>query len=454
MPTTTQNHAEHNATDMEQSAEDRLLTAKAKQLREREAARKTSRKNPEGIAHVWIGLITTGTFLLLLVGINAISPDSGPVASLRNVVMSVLGAALVYGVGYFSIKIGAERVAAGDRTMLALCLGGFMAAAMIIAPTTYFAMAKKIAVEIELTDHGQDIKASTEAANRVAIESQTIKPIVADGHKDIRDTESCERLRGCLTGKPYAGKGPAPVSDFLGSAANRFGRAVRTMEDAEGRRDGLIRDLNRAGDRYNEVASDRSQNAKDKRKTLIALDSEIRDKLAQLEQVSPSRVLQNLAGDLRSSQDDEIGSRKQRSGMELAEALVRNHAKRLREALAELHADLVPLPPFPGPVSLSSSFSASVLPNTLPYLLLAIFIECSGVFCFLLCVKYHRGRLLDHLALLEMDAQETDSSLLPAKNGANADGALNGAKQPDGGQKHRATPKNHSGHHNRRSRGQ
>lgn len=94
--------------------------------------------------------------------------------------------------------------------------------------------------------------------------------------------------------------------------------------------------------------------------------------------------------------------------MERAVEIVRGHALLLDNALGELKADLAPLPAFPGPVSLASSFSASVLPNTLPYLLLAIFIECSGVFCFLLCVKYQRGLLLDHLALMEMEERRAD----------------------------------------------
>lgn len=416
---------QHKRREPNQSTEDRLKTAKAVQLREREQSRRNVRSNPEGLAHTWIGLMTAGTFILLLVGISGISPDTGPVASLRNIVMSALGAALVFGVGYFSIRVGAERVAVGDRTMLVLCLAGFLAAGLIIAPTTYFAMAKKIAAEISLTDHGQEIKARIEAANRAAIESQTIKPVVVSAHADVRDKESCERARGCLTGRPYTGSGPAPVSDFLGGAADRFGRAVRAIEAAEANRDGLIRDLNRAGDRFNDIASDRSQKAQDRRKALIALDSEIRDKLAQLEQVSPRRLLMSLSRDLRASVGGETNSDGQRSGMERAVGIVRGHALLLDNALGELKADLVPLPPFPGPVSLASSFSASVLPNTLPYLLLAIFIECSGVFCFLLCVKYQRGLLLDHLALMEFEGHGTgrESRASHRYSGSKANGA-------------------------------
>jgi hypothetical protein len=334
--------------------------------------------------------------------------------------MSALGAALVFGVGYFSIRIGAERVAAGDRTMLALCLAGFLAAGLIIAPTTYFAMAKKIAAEISLTDHGQEIKARIEAANRAAIESQTIKPVVTSALADVRGKESCERARGCLTGRPYTGSGPAPVSDFLGGAADRFGRAVRAIEAAETNRDGLIRDLNRAGDRFNDIASDRSINAQDKWKALITLDSEIRDKLAQLEQVSPRRLLMSLSRDLRASVGGQTNSDGQRGGMERAVEIVRGHALLLDNALGELNSELAPLPAFPGPVSLASSFSASVLPNTLPYLLLAIFIECSGAFCFLLCVKYHRGQLLDHLALMEMEERKVTRGSRSPRRSANA----------------------------------
>ena len=351
MPAPTQNSYTPAADNVVLSAEDRLKTAKAIQLREREQERKTGHNNPEKFALGWIGIIASGTFLMPLVGINAISPDTGPLASLRNVVMSVLGGVLVFGVGHFSIRIGAERVAAGDRSILVLCLGGYIATALIVAPIAYFAMAQKIAVEIGFTDHGQNISANIEAANRVAIKSQTIKPIADEGYTEISGIESCERLRGCLTNKPYSGTGPAPVSDFLGRAANKFKRAVSIMEEAENSRDSLIRDLNKAGDRFNEVAADRTLNTADKRKTLIALDSAIRDKLAQLEQVSPSRVLQNLS-DLRSSS---LNNARSGEGMAKAEKLARIHALRLDKALAELHAEPKPLPPFPGPVVLPVS---------------------------------------------------------------------------------------------------
>ena len=216
-----------------------------------------------------------------------------------------------------------------------------------------------------------------------------------------------------------------------------------------------IRDLNRAGDSFNEIASDRSKNAQAKRKALIALDSDIRDKLAQLEQVSPVRVLQNLSHDLRNSPGVQTRSNGKNSGMEQAVALVRGHAARLNKALAELHTELSPLPAFPAPVGIAATFSASILPNTIPYLLLAIFIECSGVFCFLLCVKYQRGLIMDHLALLEIEAQEVKNSV-PAPHVGNSSTvtAFNGAgDSPHSRKAHNRHNKRHNGHA-RHQRGQ
>lgn len=293
------------------------------------------------LANMAFALIFFANLCLITLALFAMSEATGPIASLKNLLVGMAAAGAAYGVNRYAVDRLAPLHAVGFKLAGALAIS----AMLLIGSATALASLTGLifgAVESKVFDRaGQEISLFVDTVNEASLVATRIVPAVETVAGDITQTSACEERSACLSnGVP----GRGPMTRALDVAAGQAFSISEALAEGALERDALLADLNGLHAEYFEVSSDAERSIAERRPELQTIHAELRQVASALAEALPLGVVDAYVDDLRSGAQlagDPAGTR----------ALSRylgGHAEALEAQLDDLPTIELVAPEFPG----------------------------------------------------------------------------------------------------------
>ncbi len=284
------------------------------------------KRMPRLIPTIVATLAGISAMMLWLTVPNLIS-GSGFILYAKVTLLAGGGGLVAYGVNRLAVERGAFLASRGFWT------AGIMSLLVILivgggsALTTYAGFTVKNASQLRLDEHGDTLTAAVDRSNRASLQaSRIVAPMTAIG-RDLAIKAECEPKNHCVSrmdGPSASGQ----VARVLVTKAGTNDAILRAVTDAEAARAAILKRLNELVIRYQVIAQSTDRTVDEKWPLLQAIDAQIRQALADLEEAMPVNL---VAGYAKSLADVDIAGRPEITRRVIA--LLRGYEATLREAL-------------------------------------------------------------------------------------------------------------------------
>lgn len=288
-------------------------------------------------------LILLGIMSGVLLGISFtnLSEDTGPLANLKIMVLTLSASLAAYTVNKMAVKRGAPLWAIGFRQAGIVSLLGILITSFGLYVGSLSGLIIKDIDTRLLASNGTQLGEYVSAVNAAALDAEKAGPAVQVIADDLTRSGECERRTSCVSGRGYGGTGPMyrAIQGVAGKAetiATAFGKG-KTERAA------LLEELNTHSASYLDTLNDAGFPSGERRSALQGLHGQIAQTAAALAETLPVGLLKSFAANLREGveiPDDPAGARK-------LNAILRGHGDALADNLPSARGEEIDFPPFP-----------------------------------------------------------------------------------------------------------
>lgn len=286
-------------------------------------------------------VIAVATMILTPLALDAMTDASGPIETLKILVIGVGAGAAAYIVNKYAIETLAPLAATGFvaahlAAVLGILIVGF---GTFLGSTTgiIYRPVERLVYE----ENGEALGAAIAEANGMALAATRSAPTTQAIAEDIERTATCEAVESCLSGKAAGGRGAMAIA-LEAWAAEAYGLVSALEEGAVIRRTRLD-ELNALRAAYLSVLADEELPVRDRRAKLQATHAEITQAISALGEALPIALARGFADKLRAGtvlSGDPTGGR-------LLSLFLREHGDALLEQLKALPDGEIAVPVFP-----------------------------------------------------------------------------------------------------------
>ena len=320
-------------------------------------------------------------FDLVLVAISGIV--GGSAAYALNTVLPGAGTEQTMLVGFYffaigllsylgnkvSLHKGTLLAARGDTLAIVGVVAWFIAFGIMVGTLAFTGMSYKIVRNAVLRDAGTAIATVARDVDRTSRAAKQIIPVLISGQSDIDGIVVCERLSGCVSGRPGVGREVTKLNQIAG----KYGALFKQFKVADRNRTRYADRLTALSREFERTLNHAHKNWGDKRAALVAIYAKAQRLAGEIEAVMPIAATRGFVSELRSLQVAPA-----RPGRTDVEAELTRHADRLEEVLAKLSSASVALPPFPNPPGIAAGWDKLEL--TWPLAVFAYLLECAVLY--------------------------------------------------------------------------
>ena len=325
-------------------------------------------------------LISIGVFFSVLMGMNS-ALDGGDVA--RNALVFFV-AALSGGLSLIANKaafhIGSKLAAAGDTLAILLVAGWFTLMAAVVGTIGFGGASRDLVSAAQLR---APIVAMTDASRIVAeaaLDGNAVAPLLESAADDFLGVSSCERNKGCVSGR----RGSGTVVASLENIAAKIRGVSRRFKTSDRRRSDLAKQLDALVSKYEEQLSTGGVSG-ESRAALLGIYTQAQSLTTELSGVVPTVAAAALVSEMRG-----LSVPAARRGRIDVGARLRKHAEQLETVLGTTKSERIALPPFPAPSGLAVGWER--LDITWPLALVLFGLELILIVLWLLMVRDFRAR--------------------------------------------------------------
>jgi hypothetical protein len=261
------------------------------------------------------------------------------------------GAALVsYVVNRFAIEEGAELAATGYWSAGIASVGSILVVGVGLWASTYTGLTLNAVNDLKTQQHGQALTDYVTVSNETAAKALRAKPIIDGAGADFKAHIACEISDACLS-RGLPGRGSVTIAiEPIALRAEEIGKQLEAGEKARAKQ---LQKLNKLVADYQTALGDEELNRKDKRKSLLTLDGQIKQGVSAIKEAVPLTLVRAYAGELALGLEIE--------GRDIATAnvtqLMQRHGQNIQSALGDDGETSVSAPTFPSRAGVSSSFA-------------------------------------------------------------------------------------------------
>lgn len=302
--------------------------------------------------------IVISTFL----GLNSTVPGDDVTRQLLVLFVPIALGGLSYVANKACFHHGSKLAASGDWLAITLVLGWFLLMGATVGTIGFAGVSRDIVEAEKLRAPVQHMAKASRLAAEGAAEANSVLPLISGGAGDISGIAACESSTGCVSGK----RGRGAMVEQLETLASRFQDIERTYGRAEKGRNELVQKLERLTSAYEAQLNQGGASGANRAK-LLEIYNQAQNLMTDLANVVPTAATQGLVSELRSTPTPPA-----RPGRIDVGARLRGHADRLEQALANVSAVKVALPPFPSPSGLTVGWERLDLTAPLAVVLLGL----------------------------------------------------------------------------------
>ncbi len=284
-----------------------------------------------------------GVFSALMLGISLsiLSPESGPMATIKVLLVTASAGLVAFAVNHFAITKGAKQAAIGFGLAGVISVAGILLAGSGMYIGAYSGLVHDGVHERTLEDNGAALSKYMAQANRVTLEAGRAAPALKLIADELEGYAVCEAKSSCLSQVGRGGYGP--VASVMHKLASRSGSIASAFEEGDGQRKNLLPELNRFHTRYQLVLAKEELGLDKKRAQLQTVHINISQTGAALMEALPVGLLAGYVDEL----DKGVYIAGNRGATARINAILREHAKTLRDILVTLEGEAIEAPSFP-----------------------------------------------------------------------------------------------------------
>lgn len=286
-------------------------------------------------------LLLTGNLFLIPMSLFALSEVSGPLETLKLLIVGIVASSAAYAVSKFAITRLAPLAAIGFRLAGVLALVSILATGSGMFLGSLTAMIHGPAEVKTYQAHGDALTVFIEKANEASLITERITPSVQSVAGDIERTATCEAATSCLSERGTGGVGPMSLG--LETRSARAFALLDALDAGALERVQLLDELNRLNRQYHEQLAAEDVPLTERRVRLQAIHAEVIQATSSLSEAMPVTLLESFVRDLRQGAalpGDPQGTR-------LLSTYLRDHGNTLADALASLPENVTAPPSFP-----------------------------------------------------------------------------------------------------------
>ncbi len=299
---------------------------------------KLKHERPKGKTFEETAIFVLGLLASVMLGISlfTLNAESGPLANLKALLITVSASFAAYGINRVSIEKLAPRAALGFR------MAGFVAViSMSVSGAGMFIGSLAGVIYPDMQLRVQEQTAFIRMVNDTALVSARVAPLTQSLAEEVETTAACEVAASCLSRQGIGGRGDIAIA-LEGIAAQA--RSIATaFEQGTFEREQLLADLNDLNREYQDILADTEQSITARRAALQALHSEMTQMASALREALPLALLASFADDLRSGTTVTGNA----AGTQRLNAFLRGLGDQLYGALGDIEGDELTPPVFP-----------------------------------------------------------------------------------------------------------
>lgn len=284
-----------------------------------------------------------GVFSALMLGISLsiLSPESGPMATIKVLLVTASAGLVAFAVNHFAITVGAKQAAIGFGLAGVISITGILLAGSGMYIGAYSGLVHDGVHERALEDNGAALGHYMAQANRVTLEASRAAPALKLVADELEGFALCERQSSCLSQVGRGGYGP--VAATMHKLASRSGAIAAAFEEGDAQRKSHLPELNRLNTRYQLVLAKEELGLDKKRAQLQTIHINISQTGAALMEALPVGLLSSYVDELGTG----VSIAGQRGATARVNAILGEHAKTLSDILVSLDGEAIDAPRFP-----------------------------------------------------------------------------------------------------------
>ncbi len=301
------------------------------------------KKKSMGFAYILLTILGVFSPLMLGISLSILSPETGPLANFKILLVTCSAGLVTYGVNRLGIERGAPAAAIGYHwtgiiSVIAILLAG---SGMFIG--AHSGLIYKSVEERVLIDNGAALNAYIRQIDQSTLIIKRADPALRLVADDLASYTLCEQRRSCLSQNGQGGFGPVALetkkrSTRADGIANAFEKG-----DVEYKR--LLKDINRLNRRYQEKLTETDKSLAERRATLQGIHNEITQATMALSEAVPVSLFRTYTQELLAG----VNIPRQRIGTDNLNAILRQHGETLSNILDEIEENTAVAPAFPTP---------------------------------------------------------------------------------------------------------
>lgn len=302
----------------------------------------THERGPSRSLEDWV-LILLGIMSGVLLGISFtnLSEDTGPLANLKIVVLTLSASLAAYTVNKMAVKRGAPLWAVGFGQAGFVSLAGILITSFGLYIGSLSGLVHEDIDTRLLAQHGTHQSEYVSDINAAAVDAEKAGPAIQIIAAELNRLATCERRSSCVSGRGYGGTGP--MYRAIQSMAGRAETIAAAFAKGASERGALLTELNDLSAEYLKTLNDSGLPLRDRRTALQGLHGQIDQTATALAKTLPVGVLKSFAASLREGvviPGDSSGSRKLNN-------ILRAHGDALADSLPSAQGSDIALAAFP-----------------------------------------------------------------------------------------------------------
>ena len=266
----------------------------------------------------------------------------------KAVLIGVVVAIVSYAINRFAIDWGTELSAGGYWLA-----GGFSLVSMMAVGGClwFFSFGGIVLPDVRILrfeDHGIALSQNLQARQEQANKAMRIVPVIGAARDDLAVNAACERANGCVSGR---GGGTGTLSRVLDERSARAGSIAERVDEGTQAFAAIIEEANEILGEYQSVLNDDAINLKEKRQTLIALDSRFVQVMVGLEETIPVPLIAAYAHEL----NEGVVIPNRANATRTVNALLKKHGNAINAVFDTIEREVIERTQFPGKAGLSDT---------------------------------------------------------------------------------------------------
>lgn len=249
--------------------------------------------NFENFALLSLGI---GAMLMLFLSTQNLMSDSGPLATLKAMLIAGSGGLVAYGVNRMAVDKAAPLWAIGFTWAGVLGVVGILGVGGPMGASTFSGLTIKDVMQRSLENHGAALTQYVGDYDRTRRMSAQVGPGLTVVASDISAWAACEVARNCLSGREGGGRGPIAMT--LEALAGKAATVAEQFAAGQSAADRSLAELNAAIASYQKVLDGDDADVWSRQTDLLKIHGQIEQLSGALAQAIPVPLVRAYAAEL------------------------------------------------------------------------------------------------------------------------------------------------------------